>query len=54
MGRGGLKVAKRADLLADAEKKVAQTKKAMELARPDWLERIEAEQKKRGQRGLVR
>ncbi|ORY78429.1 hypothetical protein BCR35DRAFT_332309 [Leucosporidium creatinivorum] len=54
MGRGGLKVAKRDDLLADAQKKLAQTKKALELARPEWIERIESEQKKRGQRGLVR
>lgn len=54
MGRGGLKVAKRDDLMADAEQKVKKTKKDLALATPEWLERLRAEQSKRGKRGLVR
>lgn len=54
VGRGGVKVAKRDELVEDSQKKLREAKKALVVAKPEWIERLEDQVQKRGQRGLVR
>lgn len=47
-------MAKREELVEDSQKKLKEAKKALAVAKPEWIERIDKQAEKRGQRGLVR